>query len=397
MKKVTTLLTLLFISLSIFAQSIPRVAHPESVGLSSEQLLKADKVIQKSIDERQIPGAVLAVVRHGKIGYLKAYGNKQIYPDVVPMSENTIFDLASVSKSVSTAICAMILIERGEVRLNDDVSFYLPNFKGWDDGKGNKKSIKVIHLLTHTSGLPSYANVEELKKKYKTPNPEGLMEHIASMKRDFEPETKFQYSCLNFITLQHIIEKVSDKSLQQFALENIFQPLGMSHTSYNPAEELLEMIAPTEKQKDGSMLIGRVHDPLAGIMNGGVSGNAGVFSNAEDLAILSAMLLNEGEYNGVRIMSPATVKAMRSVPAGFEKFGRGLGWDVSSSYASNKGDLLSKSTFGHTGYTGTSIIIDPKTQAAVILLTNRVHPEDKGSVTRLRSLVANVVAGAIVD
>ncbi len=170
----------------------------------------------------------------------------------------------------------------------------------------------------------------------------------------------------------------------------------MIHTDYNPTGETLAWTAPTEKQEGGSVLLGKVHDPLARIMNGGISGNAGVFSNAEDLSILAAALQNGGELNGVRILSPQTALAMRTVPKGYEKFGRTLGWDANSSYASNNGDLFSKSTYGHTGYTGTSIIIDPETDTSVILLAHRVHPEDKGGVVRLRALVANIVAGAII-
>jgi CubicO group peptidase (beta-lactamase class C family) len=205
------------------------------------------------------------------------------------------------------------------------------------------------------------------------------------------------YSCLNFISLQRIIETVTGQSLQEFAQENIFRPLGMKHTDYNPTGETLAWTAPTEKQKDNSVLLGKVHDPLARIMNGGISGNAGVFSNAEDLCILAAALLNNGELNGTRILGVETIKAMRTVPKGYEKFGRTLGWDANSSYASNTGDLFSNSTYGHTGYTGTSIILDPETDTSVILLAHRVHPEDKGGVVRLRALVANIVAGEIIE
>lgn len=397
MKKTLSFSVLFLLAVTcLLAQPIPKVS-PESVGMDSEHLTLADDAINQAIADKIIPGAVLAVVRHGKLAYLKAYGSKQTYPTVVPMTENTVFDLASVSKTVSTAISTMILIERGELRLNDNVSVYIPNYQPWVDSDGNKRHIKVIELLTHTSGLPSYADVEELQKKYKTPNPDGLIEHISTMKRNSEPGTKMAYSCLNFITLQRIIETISGQTLQEFAQENIFRPLGMVHTDYNPSGETLALTAPTEKQKDGTVILGQVHDPLARIMNGGVSGNAGVFSNAEDLSILAAALMNGGEINGVRILSPLTVKAMGSVPAGFEKFGRTLGWDANSSYASNNGDLFSKSTYGHTGYTGTSFILDPETQTAVILLAHRVHPEDKGSVVRLRALVANAVAGAIVS
>lgn len=378
----------LFISASAFqvsAQPLQRVA-PEQVGMNSRQLAYADKAIEEAIEQEDIPGAVLAVVHQGKLAYLKAYGCKQTYPTAEPMDVHTVFDMASVSKSMSTAICTMILVERGQLRLSDPVTLYIPEFSG---------EIHVSDLLTHTSGLPPYAPVGELAEKYGSPNPKGLIDYIAACKTDFKPGSAFQYSCLNYITLQHIIETISGQSLRDFAKANLFVPLGMQHTDYCPSGELLSRCAPTEKQKDGSVLKGVVHDPLARIMNGGVSGNAGVFSDANDVAILAAMLLNNGEYHGRRILSPLGVKAMRSIPRQVSPFGRSLGWDVFSPYSSNHGDLLSPNTYGHTGYTGTSIVIDPDNDLAIVLLTNSVHPDDNGKAIRLRSLVANAVAASV--
>jgi CubicO group peptidase (beta-lactamase class C family) len=396
MKTLYTLFSVLVAGL-LSAQSLPlpKAATPEEAGLDSRQLACVDDVLQQVIRDSEIPGAVLAVVHNRQLAFLKAYGNKQVYPDTVPMTTNTVFDLASVSKSVSTAISVMILLERGQLRLIDNVERYIPGFRPWTDSiTGETKPVRIVDLLTHTSGLPPYAPVDELKKTYATPNPQGLLDYIANVQRNNEPGTVFDYSCLNFITLQHVVRNLSGMSLQDFARQNIFAPLKMNHTDYNPTGETLEWTAPTERQADGTVLRGRVHDPLANIMNDGVSGNAGVFSNAEDLAVLAAMLLNDGEINGVRILSPLTVRAMRSVPKGYEAFGRALGWDVSSDYAKD-GDLFDVSAYGHTGYTGPSITIDPATSTAVILLTHRVHPEDKGSVTRLRDRVANVVAASI--
>lgn len=378
----------LFLSASAFqvsAQPLQRVA-PEQAGMNSRQLAYADKAIEEAIELEDIPGAVLAVVHQGKLAYLKAYGCKQTYPTAEPMDVHTVFDMASVSKSMSTAICAMILVERGQLRLSDPVTVYIPEFSG---------EIHVSDLLTHTSGLPPYAPVGELAEKYGSPNPKGLIDYIAACKTDFKPGSAFQYSCLNYITLQHIIETISGQSLRDFAKANLYVPLGMQHTDYCPSGELLSRCAPTAKQKDGSVLKGVVHDPLARIMNGGVSGNAGVFSDANDVAILAAMLLNNGEYNGRRILSPLGVKAMRSIPRQVSPFGRSLGWDVFSPYASNHGDLLSPNTYGHTGYTGTSIVIDPDNDLAIVLLTNSVHPDDNGKAIRLRSLVANAVAASV--
>ena len=394
MKKLNIIIVLLLGSLSLSAQSLQRVS-PEQVGMDSKKLIYADSVILKAIGNKEIPGAVLAVVKDGKMAYLKAYGNKQVYPDTIPMDVNTVFDLASCTKPIATAVSAMILLERGQIRLEDRVSLYIPKFNGWVDSLGTKKNIRIVDLLTHTSGLPPYAPVSELEKKYGSPNPAGLIEYISTCKRDFEPQTKFQYSCLNYITLQNIIETVSGKSLRDFAKKNIFDVLGMAHTDYQPQGETLSRTAPTEKQKDGTVLRGIVHDPLARIMNGGVSGNAGLFSDANDIGILVAALQNNGEWKGKRILSPLGVKTMRTVPANLAQFGRTPGWDNSSSYASNNGNLFGPNTYGHTGYTGTSVIIDPDNNISVILLTNRVHPEDKGEVVRLRSLVANVIAASV--
>lgn len=413
-------LILFALAMQVSAQPLQRVA-PEQVGMSSRQLLYADEAIEAAIANQEIPGAVLAVVRNGKMAYLKAYGNRRVYPSTEPMTTNTIFDMASCSKAMSTAVCAMILAERGKIRFLDPVSRYIPSFKNWEseDGK-DKKVIRIANLLTHTSGLPPYGPTAELEKKYGSPNPAGLMEYIAGCKRDFKPQTDFQYSCLNFITLQHIIETVSGQSLRDFARENLFDVLGMNHTDYLPCQRdengqwiniilpywvntpthsaanyQLPPVAPTEKQPNGQVLCGQVHDPLACILNGGISGNAGVFSCAEDIAVLCAALQNGGEWNGHRILSPQGVKAMRTVPRATAALGRSLGWDVFTAYASNSGDFFSPNTYGHTGYTGTSIVIDPDNDTSVILLINAVHPSDGHSVVRLRSLVSNVVASSI--
>ncbi len=420
-------LFLALLALQANAQSLQRVA-PEQVGMDSRKLMYADEAIETAIANKDIPGAVLAVVRNGKMAYLKAYGNKRIYPNAEPMTVNTIFDMASCSKSMSTATCTHILAERGKLRLLDPVSLYIPGFKNWasEDGK-DKKVIRIADLLTHTSALPPYAPTSELEKQYGSPSPDGLIEYIANCRRDFKPQTDFQYSCLNYITLQRIIETVSGQSLRDFARENLFDVLGMDHTDYLPCQRdkngkwintalphwaktdphnaanrqlstvdcQLKEVAPTEKQPDGSVLCGQVHDPLARVMNGGISGNAGVFSCAEDIALLCAALQNGGEWNGHRILSPLGVKAMRTVPRATASLGRTLGWDNFTAYASNNGDYLGPNTYGHTGYTGTSIVIDPDNDTSVILLINAVHPEDGHSVVRLRSLVSNAVAASI--
>ncbi len=393
---------LIFTSLFVFSvivltscyptkQSIHRTV-PRKVGIDLQHLLSVDPIIHAAIDNGEIPGAVLAVVRRGSLVYLKAYGNKSIYPTIEPMSENTVFDLASVSKPVGTAISIMQLVENGKLLLTDPVSKYIPGFLPWTDPQTNQRvEIRIINLLTHTSGLPSYITASLLTEKYGSPNPKALIDSIATCKRQFRPATGVLYSCLNYITLQNVLQNITGQPLCDYAKEHIFDVLGMKHTMYNPTGVTLALTAPTEKLADGSVLLGKVHDPLARLLNDGNSGNAGVFSNAEDLALLSAALMNGGAYKGKRILSPLTVQTMMRVPEGLESFERNLGWGI------HTGSLFDPDrSYSHSGYTGTSIFIDPVSQTAVILLTHRVHPEDKGNISRLRALVLNVVASAIV-
>ncbi len=390
MNKVLLFLAIFSCSLNtITSQTLPQT-DPEQVGLDTHKLQQADAFIWQAISNKEIPGAVLAVVRSGKMAYLKAYGNRQVYPTVIPMDVNTVFDMASCTKPMATAISTMILADKGLINLQDNVDRYIPAFTH------TSKNIEIINLLTHTSGLPAYAPETVIKKRYGTSNPTGFMQYIDSCKRDFNPGKSMEYSCLNFITLQHVIENVSGKSLRDFAKENIFDVLGMTHTDFNPSGELLADCAPTSRIKEGVVLKGIVHDPLAREFNCGISGNAGLFSNANDIAILVATLQNGGEWNGKSILNPSTVKAMRTVPDSLKSFGRTPGWDMASRYATCKGDSLGPNTYCHTGYTGTSIVIDPDNDISIILLTNRVHPIDKGSVVKLRASVANAVASAIV-
>lgn len=396
MNKLFLLAVFLFNYIVSPAQNLDIVA-PEAVGLDASRLANADRAIAQAIADKTIPGAVLCVERHGKIGYLKAYGNKRVYPNTEKMTTGTVFDMASCSKAMSTATCAMILIDRGQLRLNDRVDQYVSEFENWKDSiTGETEAIRVIDLMTHTSGLPPYAPVQELKKKYGSPNPQAVVNWISHCKRLYAPETGWTYSCCNYIMLQQVIEKITGQTLQQFAHDNIFAPLNMRHTDYRPTKALAALCAPTEKQADGNCLLGVVHDPLACTMMGGLSGNAGLFSSAEDVATYCAAILNKGELNGKRILSPLAVKCMETVPRSLAQFGHTPGWGISTPYSSNSGDLLSAQTFGHTGYTGTSIVIDPANDVAIILLTNCVHPVDKGNVVRLRALVANAVAGSIL-
>jgi CubicO group peptidase (beta-lactamase class C family) len=382
---------------------------PESVGMNSEKLTLADSAINDAIDQGIIPGAVLSVVRHGKIAYLKAYGNKSVVPDTVPMTTETLFDLASLSKCVGTATSVMQLVENGKIRLEDSVAMYIPGFKPWvDPVTGKKDRITVMDLLTHSSGLDSYINVPSYVAEYGENTPDSLLRYIATrVNRNFKPGTDMIYSCLNFITLQGILEKVTGERLCDYAQKNVFDVLGMNHTTYFPlygreqsnprSAELAKLCAPTEVQPDGKPLVAAVHDPIARLINAGNSGNAGVFTDARDLSLYAAAIMNGGEINGRRVLGKETVRRMVTVPIENDpSVGRALGWDTYLVGGVTSGEIFSMDhTVGHTGYTGTSLIMDLDDDTAVVLLTNRVHPADNTSVGRLRCVVANIVAGSI--
>ena len=406
MKRFFIALGLLSLALGLSAQNVTK-EKPENCGMSSEKLEQIDGFVEQAIADKNIPGAVIAVQREDKIVYLKAFGNKQIVPTVEPMTTNTIFDLASLSKCVGTTMSFMQLIENGQVRLSDDVDRYFPDFKPWTDPEtGEKVDITIQDLMTHSSGLDAYINVGKYVEKYGENTPDQLMTYISTeVGRSFRPGTDFRYSCLNFITLQNILEKVTGQKLCDYAMENVFKPLKMKHTSYFPLDrevdkKLLKQCAPTEVQKDGKPLIAQVHDPLARLVNWGNSGNAGVFSTAEDLAILASVIMNDGKYGGNKsLLGKRTLEAMMRIPASNDpEIGRALGWDKHSSHTGFFGDIFDKEyTIGHTGYTGTSMLIDMKSKVAIIVLTNRVHPEDGGAVGRLRAQISNIVAGSILD
>jgi len=376
--------------------TLPAV-RPETVGMSSKRLAALDVIVKAAVDRKDFPGAVLVVAHKGKTVYRKAFGLSQRVPEARPLTPDMIFDLASVTKPVATATSIMLLVERGDIRLWDRVRVYVPEFLTWYGEKGIAGGeARLYNLLTHTSGLPPYTDAKEAAKKIGDPCATAdLVKLIAEIPKELPVGKEFVYSCLNYITLAHIVREVSGKPLDEFAAENIFKPLGMTRTFYRPPADFIDRCVPTEVI-DGKPFRGIVHDPLARLQ-GGVSGNAGLFSTADDLAVFAQMLLGRGELNGVRILSPLTVERMTEIYPQVGKSGRGLGWDIDTDYATVRGDLFGLRSYGHSGYTGTSIWIDPETQTAVVLLTNRVHPDDKGDIIALRSKVANVVAAAILS
>lgn len=418
MRKLLAIAAAAVMAVPALAQGTLRMDSPERHGMNPEKLAQVDRVIEEAISAKEIPGAVLSVVRGNDIVYLKAYGNKSVVPAVEPMTTETLFDLASVSKCVGTTLAFMQLIENGYVRLTDNVDRYIPDFKPWTDPEsGETVDITVRDLLSHSSGLTPYINADTFVKEYGGNNPEKMEWYIATkVKRNFRPGTDFMYSCLNFVTLQRILERVTGEKLYEYAQKHVFDVLGLRHTCYFPliytpaasnSAELAGLCAPTEVQADGKPLVAQVHDPMARRIMGGNSGNAGVFSNAEDLSVICSAIMNGGVLvdkkgrilESTRILSPLTVRLMATIPPQNDpSVGRALGWDKKSSHSGPRGDLFNpETTIMHTGYTGTSIVIDMESKTAVILLTHRVHPQDKGGVGRLRALVANIVAGSIIQ
>jgi CubicO group peptidase (beta-lactamase class C family) len=361
------------------APALPRAAAAE-VGMSAARLAGIDRVVNEAIERKQMPGAVVLVLRHGKIVFHKAYGQRG--PKGHMMTEDTVFDLASLTKPVVTATCIMLLLEQGRLRLGDAVSLHVP---GFNDDKQRK--ITIRHLLLHTSGLiPDNALKDYQEGKVKA------WQNILRLQPLAEPGETFRYSDMNFILLGKIVENISGDTLDGFAHKNIFEPLGMKDTGYQPGAKLAERAAPTEK-RNGKWLQGEVHDPRAHLL-GGVAGHAGLFSSAGDLALFCQMLLDGGKLRDQRFLSPLAVRLLtkaQPVPGGL----RALGWDVDTSFSSNRGELFGTEGFGHTGFTGTSLWLDPPSGTAVIFLSNRVHPDGKGNVTRVRNQVATIVAGSI--
>jgi uncharacterized protein YbbC (DUF1343 family)/CubicO group peptidase (beta-lactamase class C family) len=359
------------------------------------QLARIDDLVNSAIAARQTPGAVVVVGQGDRTLYEKAFGARALVPAMEPMSIDTVFDVASLTKVVATTTAVMTLIEDGRLRLNDPVASHIPGFERY--GKGN---ITIRHLLTHVSGLRPDVDL----------HPWTGYETAIELAKDevptAAPNETFVYSDINFFLLGHIVSRISGESLDAYLKRVVFDPLGMKETGFNPPSSLLGRIAPTErcagpdpgtpcKRPDVPPLRGVVHDPTARRM-GGVAGHAGLFSTARDLQRFVRMLINGGQLEGVRVLSAASVRAMTSpqTPAAMRAV-RGFGWDIDTQFSSNRGDLFPIGSFGHTGFTGTSIWVDPTSGGWVVFLSNRVHPDATGDVTPLRSRVATVAAAVI--
>lgn len=368
---------------------------------AADGLASLDAILEDAIARDEIPGAVLLVWHNDRIVHRKAYGARALMPAHEPMTVDTIFDLASLTKVVATAPAIMKLVERGQLRLNDPVVRYLPEFTG-----GGKDQVTVRMLLVHHSGLRPIPALPESWS--------GTSDVLTAIYRDelvAPPGARFIYSDTGYIVLGELVRRVSGLSLDEFFAREIAQPLGMQQTRFLPPPEWRPRIAPTEEidlpagaapgSGRGRLLRGVVHDPRARGM-GGVAGHAGLFGTADDLARFCRMILAAwsntpaGTNPLPQLLAPATVRKMaapQSPP--WSRTRRGLGWDIDSVYSAPRGELFSDSSFGHTGFTGTSIWIDPSSRTFVILLTNSVHPRVRPPISSLRSKVATVVAAAV--
>src|SRR4030042_803712 len=364
-------LALLLLAVTGFQLIEKRPQKPDLSGI--------DGVVKEEIEKGSIPGAVVLVEQKNKILYFKAFGYEVNEPFQEPMSKDTIFDLASLTKPIATAISILILADQGKIELDDYAGKFIPAF-----ACNGKEEVRLEHLLTHTSGLPAYTSADELKNTFGTPCPDKVIDKICNMKALSKPGEEFRYSCLGYIILARIVEIVGGQNIGDFAGKNIFTPLKMKHTTYNPPASWEKDIAATQIVDD-QLLRGTVHDPLAQLM-GGVSGNAGLFSQAHDLSIYCRMLLNFGKWTGKKLLSPEAVSMLTTV----QSHGRAYGFDVNSGYSWVKGSFAPENAFCHTGYTGTSIVCDPDSKVYVIILTHRAHPHDKGTSKQIRTKIADI-------
>ena len=346
-------------------------------------------LVETAILEEKMPGCVICVGRHDRILHLKAYGNRALKPKTEPMTVDTVFDMASITKPVATGSSIMKLVEMGKLRINDKVVDILPEFNSKE-----KDKLTVLDLLVHRSGLiPDNALADYQNGVEKS------WERICDLPLTAPIGTAFKYSDVNFIVLGKIVEKLSGQDLNAFSRKNIFEPIGMQESGFLPGENLRKRAAPTE-QRDGAWIQGEVHDPRAHLMNG-IAGHAGLFSTANDMALYAQMFLRMGKAvkadgSSVQVFAPTTLQLMSQgvpVPGGI----RGLSWDKRTGFSTNKGDLLSESAVGHGGFTGTVLWMDPAQDLFFVFLSNRVHPNGKGLVNPLAGKILNVVASNLAE
>lgn len=363
----------------------PDAGTTQGMGAISEsRLQRVDAMVAEGIAEGKMPGCVLCVGDSKQLWLFKAYGNRQTQPEIEPMTVDTVFDMASITKPVATGMAIMQLIDRGKLRLGDRVVDFFPDF-----GVEGKDAITIRDLLIHQSGLIPDNALADYQQ-----GPEEAWKKICQLKLVAAVGKEFKYSDVNFIVLGKLVETISGQTLADYCRKELFLPLGMEETGFLPVDDLKQRSAPTEQREDRWMR-GEVHDPRAYLL-GGVAGHAGLFSTAKDLAHFSQQVLRGFRQQGLgergAVLSKRAMEVMTSghrVSTGL----RGLSWDKQTGYSSNRGDLLSPEAFGHGGFTGTVLWIDPAQDLFLIFLSNRVHPDGKGAVNPLAGKIWNVLVG----
>jgi len=402
----------LLMTAALVVTGFPISAHAQRQQVDQKILERIDAIVAADIGDGKLPGAVILVGRGDRILLRKAYGRKAILPADEKMTADTVFDVASLTKVVATSGSVMVLLEEGKIRLSDNIGKFIPEI---EDSAAKRATIQ--QLLNHVAG---YQPDFDLGEKWQ--GREGMLTALYEERLRHAPGSRFVYSDIGFIVLGEIVHRVSGIPLDEFFERNVAAKLGMKDSRFERLNDTgervgaipsIERIAPTEnvrgqlsylgskfeggEDEGGRILRGAVHDPTAFRMNG-VAGHAGLFSTADDLARFCRMMIRGGSLDGKRLISSSVVNRM-TAPSVVTEDGatRGLGWDVSSSFSSNRGDLFPIGTFGHTGFTGTSIWIDPVSETFVVFLSNRVHPDGKGDVASLRGRVSSIVAAAVSD
>jgi CubicO group peptidase (beta-lactamase class C family) len=389
-----------FQCMPIFSQSaaFPPGAHDISIlpvtGIRTDLLKNIAPIIEKSIAAGEYPGAVVLAAHRGHIIYRGVFGNRSILPLVAPMQFDTIFDVASLTKVLATTPAILQLMEQGKLELDAPVAKYWPQF-----AVNGKEGVTIREMLTHTSGLPADISTYPAGKN-------NVLDQIEKLELSHLPGTAYLYSDLNFIVLGHIVEVISHEPLNEYVQHHIFKPLNMTSTSYLPADNLRDRIAPTE-MVNHELRWGKVHDPGAYAMQG-ISGNAGVFSTANDIGLYAQCLLNNGRITSASnlkkkptsyLLGPLTILKMTTPQMSPTLLDiRGLGWDLDSAFSS-RGILFPAKSYGHTGWTGASLWIDPVTQTWLIVLSNRIHPKalSNNQIVQDRRAIANIIAASITD
>ena len=373
------------LAVCLFAAAPTNAARPATAKRMNRAMGSLiDAAVSGSLAHGEMAGCVVVVGRQDGIVFERAYGNRRVEPDVAPMTLDTVFDMASLTKPLATATSVMILVERGKLRLQDKVADFIPEFAAHGNG-----DVTIEQLLVHSAGLIPDTSVDDYRDGWASAKPK-----ICELKPLTPPGTAFKYSDVGYILLGKIVEQVEGKPINEFSRDEIYTKLGMTETGYLPPADLRARAATTER-RDGEWLVGVVHDPRAALM-GGVAGHAGLFSTARDLARFAQMMLGNGRLGDVRILGAATAAEMTR-PRDIDGNKRGLGWDMGSVYSRNRGESMSRRAFGHGGFTGTAMWIDPELDLYVIFLSNRLHPDGVGEVNNLAGRIGTIAAGSIDD